>query len=157
MSYWRYLCLFAYGGVKHILYYVFVLSYFVLSYVASFSGLSIVNFPFGILWRLVSPVSKNKKDNYLSLNCIFQEWSLQLQIESRRRLNCETLNELESSDDIRTNVGLSLRKNYSNIIGAWFREIQHFLPKFKTCLHIKDCKHFLTVSKLNYFKSSTLV
>jgi hypothetical protein len=47
MSYLRYLCLFVHGGVQHILYCAFVLFFFV--YVASFSGLSIFDCPFGIL------------------------------------------------------------------------------------------------------------
>jgi hypothetical protein len=46
----RYLCLFAYSGVQHILCCVYVL--FFLVYVPSFSGLSIFDCPFGILWRL---------------------------------------------------------------------------------------------------------
>ena len=40
MSYLRYLCLFAYSGVQHILCCVFVLLFFIC--VASFSGLSIL-------------------------------------------------------------------------------------------------------------------
>jgi len=53
MSYLCYLCLLAYSGVQHILCCVFVL--FVSScvpYVASFSGVSLFNCPFGILYRL---------------------------------------------------------------------------------------------------------
>jgi hypothetical protein len=42
VSYLRYLCLFAYSGVQHILCCVFVLFFFV-------SGLSIFDCPFGIL------------------------------------------------------------------------------------------------------------
>ena len=71
MSYLRYLCLFVYSGVQHVLCCVFVLFFFVLlpvspdclfqiapsvfsnvycvPYVATFSGLSILDCPFGIL------------------------------------------------------------------------------------------------------------
>jgi hypothetical protein len=45
------LYLFAYSGVQHILCCVFVLFFFV--YVASFSGLSFFDCPFGILYRLI--------------------------------------------------------------------------------------------------------
>jgi hypothetical protein len=45
MSYLRYLCLFAYSGVQHILCCVFLC----VPYVASFSGLSIFDCRFGIL------------------------------------------------------------------------------------------------------------
>jgi hypothetical protein len=85
MTYLRYLCLFAHNGVQHILCYVFVLLFFALcilccqflcaflrlvypmlpvslcfsspcvSYVASFSGLSSFDCPFGILLRLYKP------------------------------------------------------------------------------------------------------
>jgi hypothetical protein len=49
MSYLRYLCLFVYSGVQHILCCVFALCVFVLylPYVASFSE-SIFNCPFGV-------------------------------------------------------------------------------------------------------------
>ena len=47
MFYLRYLCLFAHGGVHHILCCVYVLFFVV--YVASFSGLSIFDYLFGIL------------------------------------------------------------------------------------------------------------
>jgi hypothetical protein len=46
MSYLRYLCLFAYSGVQHILCCVFALFSFVL---CSFSGLSVFDGLFGIL------------------------------------------------------------------------------------------------------------
>jgi uncharacterized membrane protein len=52
MSYLRYLCLFTYSDVQHILSCVFVCFVFLrlcVHYVASFSGLSIFDFPFGIL------------------------------------------------------------------------------------------------------------
>ena len=53
MSYLLYLCLFGYSGIQHILCCVFVLFFFVLFLgVASFSGLSILYYSFGILWRL---------------------------------------------------------------------------------------------------------
>jgi uncharacterized membrane protein required for colicin V production len=47
----RYLCLFAYSGVQHILccVFVYVLSLSSVPYVASFSGLSIFDYPFGVL------------------------------------------------------------------------------------------------------------
>ena len=46
----RYLCLFVYSGVQHILCCVFVLFLFVcIPHVANFSGLSILYCPFGIL------------------------------------------------------------------------------------------------------------
>jgi len=51
VSYLRYLCLFAYSGIQHILCCGFALFFFV--YVASFSGLSIFDCPFGILKRLL--------------------------------------------------------------------------------------------------------
>ena len=51
MSYIHCLYLFAYSGVQHILCCVFVLFFFV--YVASFSGLSFFDCPFGILYRLI--------------------------------------------------------------------------------------------------------
>jgi hypothetical protein len=47
MSYLRYLYLFVYCGVQHILCCVFALS--CVPYVASFSGLSIFDCPFGVL------------------------------------------------------------------------------------------------------------
>ena len=50
MSYLRYLCLFVYSGVQHILCCVFVLS--CVPYDASLTELSIFNCPFGILKRL---------------------------------------------------------------------------------------------------------
>jgi hypothetical protein len=50
MSYLRYLCLFTYSDVQYIL--CCVLFCFSLSYVASFSGLSIFDCPFGLLYRL---------------------------------------------------------------------------------------------------------
>jgi hypothetical protein len=50
MSYIHCLYLFTYSGVQHILCCVFVLFFFV--YVASFSGLSFFDCPFGILYRL---------------------------------------------------------------------------------------------------------
>jgi hypothetical protein len=47
--YLRYFCLFAHSDVQHILYcVVFCLSSFCVPYVASFSGLSISDWPFGI-------------------------------------------------------------------------------------------------------------
>ena len=50
MSYLRYLFLFVYGGVQHTLCCVFILlPSSCESYVASFSGLSIFDYPFGIL------------------------------------------------------------------------------------------------------------
>ena len=52
MSYLRYLCLFAHSGVQRLLFCVVALFCFpssCLSYVASFSGLSIFDCPFGIL------------------------------------------------------------------------------------------------------------
>jgi len=52
MSYLRYMCLFAYSSVQHILwcvYVMFCLSPSCVPYVASFSGLSIFDCPFGIL------------------------------------------------------------------------------------------------------------
>jgi len=50
MSYLRYLCLFVYNSIKHILCGVFVLfSSSCVPYVASVSGLSIFECPFGIL------------------------------------------------------------------------------------------------------------
>jgi uncharacterized membrane protein len=49
MSYLRYLCLFAHGGVHHILCCAFVLFLSCVHYVASFSGMSIFDCPFGIL------------------------------------------------------------------------------------------------------------
>jgi len=50
MSYLRYLCLFVYIGVEHILCCVlFCFSSSCVHYVAKFSGLSIFNCPFGIL------------------------------------------------------------------------------------------------------------
>jgi hypothetical protein len=47
----RYLCLFAYSGVQHRLccVFVYVLSLSSVPYVASFSGLSIFDYPFGVL------------------------------------------------------------------------------------------------------------
>ena len=52
MSYLRYLYLFVYSGVQHMLCCVFVLfwSSSCVPYVASFSGLSISDCSFGILW-----------------------------------------------------------------------------------------------------------
>ena len=47
MSYLRYVCLFVYNDVQHIMCCVFVLFFFV--YVASFYGLSIFDCSFGIL------------------------------------------------------------------------------------------------------------
>jgi uncharacterized membrane protein len=50
MSYLRYLCLFAYNDVLHILCCVFVcFSSSCVPFVSSFSGLSIFDCPFGIL------------------------------------------------------------------------------------------------------------
>jgi hypothetical protein len=59
MSYLRYLCLFAYSGVQHILCYVFIRIVYTMLPVyldcplliapSVFSRLSIVDFPFGIL------------------------------------------------------------------------------------------------------------
>jgi hypothetical protein len=49
MSYLRYLCLFAHSGVQLNPYCVFCLSSSCVSYTASFSGLSIVDCPIGIL------------------------------------------------------------------------------------------------------------
>jgi hypothetical protein len=59
MSYLRYLCLFAYSGVQHILFYVFIRIVYTMLPVyldcplliapSVFSRLSIVDFPFGIL------------------------------------------------------------------------------------------------------------
>jgi hypothetical protein len=50
MSYLRYLCLFVHTGVQHILCCIFLLFLLVLCtpYVASFSGLSIFDCPFGV-------------------------------------------------------------------------------------------------------------
>ena len=50
MFYLRYLCLFAYSGVQHILcdVFLFCLSSSCVPYVDSFSGLSIFDSPFGI-------------------------------------------------------------------------------------------------------------
>jgi hypothetical protein len=47
MSDLRYMCLFAYSGVQHMLCFVFLC--FVVPYVTSFLGLSIFDCPFGIL------------------------------------------------------------------------------------------------------------
>ena len=55
--YLPYLCLFTFSGVQHISYCVFVLSLSCVPYVASLSGLSIFDFHFGILQRLL----KNRK------------------------------------------------------------------------------------------------
>jgi len=53
MSYLRYLCLFTYSDVQHMLSCVFVLCFTsCLPYVAGFFGLSIFDCPFDILWRL---------------------------------------------------------------------------------------------------------
>jgi len=50
MSYLRYFCLFAHSGVQHIIVFcLFCLSSSSVPYVASFSGLSIFDRPFGIL------------------------------------------------------------------------------------------------------------
>jgi len=51
MFYLRYLCLFVYSGVQHILCFVFLMffSSSCVLYVASFSELSILHCPFGIL------------------------------------------------------------------------------------------------------------
>jgi hypothetical protein len=57
MSYLRYLCLFAYNGVQHILccgFFLFRLSSSVVPYVTGFCGLYIVDCPFGFLYRLYS-------------------------------------------------------------------------------------------------------
>ena len=51
ISYLRYLCLFTHSGVQHILCCVFALFVFVFC-VLCFSGLSIFDCPFGILWHL---------------------------------------------------------------------------------------------------------
>ena len=45
MSYLRYLCLFLHSGIKRILCCIF---YLFVPYVASFSGLSILDWPFGL-------------------------------------------------------------------------------------------------------------
>ena len=53
MSYLLYLCLLGHSGIQHILCCAFALFVFVLCLgVASFSGLSILHYSFGILWRL---------------------------------------------------------------------------------------------------------
>jgi len=52
MFYLRYLCLFVYGGVQHILYCVCRHLVFCVPNVVSFSELSILDFPFGFLLRL---------------------------------------------------------------------------------------------------------
>jgi hypothetical protein len=49
MSYLRYLCLFTYTGVQHILCCVFLRLVSCVPYVANFSGLSIFDCRFGIL------------------------------------------------------------------------------------------------------------
>ena len=50
MSYLRYLCMFVYSGVQHtVLCFLFCFSLSPVPYVASFSGLSIFDCPFGIL------------------------------------------------------------------------------------------------------------
>jgi hypothetical protein len=50
MSYLRYMCLFTYSGVQHILCWIFVFfSSSCVSYVAVFSGMSIFDCHFGIL------------------------------------------------------------------------------------------------------------
>ena len=65
MSYLRYLCLFVYSGIQHILCCVFLrivypmlpvslcFSSYCVSYVASFSGLSVFDSYFGFLLRLI--------------------------------------------------------------------------------------------------------
>ncbi|XP_071151546.1 cysteine-rich secretory protein 2-like [Mytilus edulis] len=73
------------------------------------------------------------------------EWSFELQERSNRMLQCDRLNALSRSPDISINIGSSLRRNYSHIIRSWFFEIRTFLPKFKTCLILNDCKRFLTL------------
>ena len=50
MSYLRYLCLFVYSGVQHIVCCAFILSSSCVLYVDSFSGLSIFDQPFGFLY-----------------------------------------------------------------------------------------------------------
>ena len=67
MSYVRYVCVFAYSSIQHVLWCVFALFFFVLctlNYVASFSGLSIF-LSFGILLRLY-----NSMDNIGQLHMI---------------------------------------------------------------------------------------
>jgi len=62
MSYLRYVCLLAHGGVQHIMRCAFALYYFV--YVTSFSGLSICDCPFGILYRIFNRTTY--LDNYVT-------------------------------------------------------------------------------------------
>ena len=56
MSYLRYLCLLAHSGIQHMLWciFCFVCPHLVICVpnVASFSGLFILDYPFGFLWRL---------------------------------------------------------------------------------------------------------
>ena len=52
MFYLRYLCLFAESGVQRILCCVFLFCFSCVSNVVSFSGLSILDSPFGFLYRL---------------------------------------------------------------------------------------------------------
>jgi hypothetical protein len=53
MSYLRYVCLLAHSGVQHILCRVFALLFFVLCTLCCFSRLSIFDFHFGIIQRLL--------------------------------------------------------------------------------------------------------
>jgi hypothetical protein len=56
MSYLRYLCLFVHSGVHYVLCWVFISSLFCVPCVASFSGLSIFDCPFGNVYlRSVVP------------------------------------------------------------------------------------------------------
>ena len=56
MSYLRYLCLFVHSGVHYVLCWVFISSLFCVPCVASFSGLSIFDCPFGNVYlRLLVP------------------------------------------------------------------------------------------------------
>lgn len=93
---------------------------------------------------------------YIYVIIFLQEWSFDLQERSNRMLQCDRLNALSRSPDISINIGSSLRRNYSHIIRSWFIEIRTFLPKFKTCLNLNDCKRFLTVGNLFYYIVSSL-